>query len=135
MEWNRMVSNGMERNGKRMNGMGSRRVHRFFFAPPWTIFAPPPLALKMLLFYIKSTTCPRPMWPIVVPIQGLYIIMYLSSVLLFEVLSSLLRLLPFVVHCRPHSRSTYYNVSLCSLYSSVLLSEFLSNLLNTIISL
>ena len=30
-----------------------------FVAPPWAIFAP--LALKMLLFYIKSTTCPLDM--------------------------------------------------------------------------
>ena len=39
------------------------------------IFLPPPLALKMLLFYIKSTTCPLgdPF-----SIQGLYITMFPS---------------------------------------------------------
>ena len=40
--------------------------------------------------------------------------MYLSVyVLPSEVLSSFLRLFPFIVHCCPNSRTTYYNVSIC----------------------
>ena len=49
-------------------GNTQARTH-YFSPPPWAIFAPP-LALKMLLFYIKSTN-----WPLCSPIQGLYIIM------------------------------------------------------------
>ena len=109
IEWYRMEWKGMEREWMEWEA----GAYTGFFLPPLDDFCPPPLALKMLLFYIKSTTCPRPMWPIVVPIQGLYIIMYLSSVLLFEVLSSLLRLLPFVVPCSPDSRTKCYYASLC----------------------
>ena len=40
--------------------------------------------------------------------------MYLSVyVLPFEVLSSFLRLFPFIVHCSPNARTTYNNVSIC----------------------
>ena len=46
-----------------------------FRAKRWKFFLSPPLAFKMLLFYIKSTTCPLG-GPF--SIQGLYITMYPS---------------------------------------------------------
>ena len=48
-----------------------------------------------------------------------------SSALLSEVLSSLLRLLPFLVHCSPNSMTTYYNNLSVYVLPSEVLSSFL----------
>ena len=95
-----------------------RRVHRILakggnlWREARKIFFCHPLALKMLLFYIKSTTCPL-LAHCSPNSRTIYYNVSYSSVLLFEVLSSLLRLLSFVVPCSPYLRINYYNVSLC----------------------
>jgi len=59
--------------GIKPGGQVFARSSKHFFLPPLGDF--PPLALKMLLFYTKSTTCPLG-GPF--SIQGLYITMYPS---------------------------------------------------------